>query len=68
MPLWLVTANWSDDEAGLTHQCEVNVPTEDEAVREVVMRLPSRPKHIEVKLLSEDLAPDLGPGQARKLA
>ena len=67
MPLWLVTASWSDDEAQLTQQWEVNVPTEDEAVREIVMLLPSKPQHVEVKPLSEDLAPDLGPGQARKL-
>jgi hypothetical protein len=47
----------------------VNVPTEDEAAREVVMLLPSKPQHVEVKPLSKDLAPpDLGPGQARKLA
>jgi hypothetical protein len=51
----------------LTQQWEVNVPTEDEAVREVVMLLPSKPQHVEVKPLSEDLAPDLGLGQARKL-
>jgi len=67
MALWLVMATWSDDEAELTQQWEVNVATEDEAVREVVMLLPSRPQHIEVKLLSEHPAPDLGPGQARKL-
>jgi hypothetical protein len=67
MPLWLVTASWSDDEAELTQQWEVNVPTEDEAVREVSMLLPSKPQHVDVKLLSQDLAPDLGPGQARKL-
>ena len=68
MPLWLVTASWSDDEAELTQQWEVNVSSENEAVREVVMLLPSKPQHVEVKLLSEDLAPDLGPGQARKLS
>lgn len=68
MPLWLVTASWSDDEAELTQQWEVNVSSENEAVREVVMLLPSKPQHVEVKPLTEDLAPDLGPGQARKLA
>ena len=68
MPLWLVTASWSDDEAELSSQWEVNVPTEDEAVREVVMLLPNKPQHVEVKPLSEDLAPDLGPGQPRKVA
>ena len=68
MALWLVTASWGEDDAELTQQWEVNVPTEDEAVREVVMLLPGKPQHVEVKLLSEDLAPDLGPGQARKLS
>jgi hypothetical protein len=67
MPLWLVTASWSDDEAELTQQWEVNVPTEDEAVREVVMLLPSKPQHVEVKLLSEWGTPDLGPGEAKRL-
>jgi hypothetical protein len=67
MALWLVTASWNDDEAELTQQWEVNVLTEDEAVREVTMLLPSKPHHIEAKLVSEDLAPDLGLGQARKL-
>jgi hypothetical protein len=67
MPLWLVTASWSDDEAQLTEQWEVNSPTEDEAVREVVMLLPSKPQHVEAKRLSENLAPDLAPGQVRKL-
>ena len=63
-----MTASWSDDEAEVTQQWEVNVPTEDEAVREVVMLLPSKPQHVEVKPLSDDFAPDLGPGQTRKLA
>jgi hypothetical protein len=67
MPLWLVTASWDDDEAQLTQQWEVNVPTEDEAAREVAMLLPSKLQHVEVKLLSEEFAPDLSPGQARKL-
>ena len=67
MPLWLVTASWDDDEAQLTQQWEVNVPTEDEAAREVAMLLPSKPQHVGVKLLSEEFAPDLSPGQARKL-
>ncbi len=67
MALWLVTASWSDDEAELTQQWEVNVPTEDEAVREVMMLLPSKPQHVEAKLLSQDAASDLGPGQARVL-
>jgi hypothetical protein len=66
--LWLVTASWSDDEAELAQQWEVNVPTEDEAVREVMMLLPTRPHHVEATLLSDDVAPDLGPGQARKLS
>jgi hypothetical protein len=67
MPLWLVTASWSDDEAEFTQQWEVNVPTEDEAVSEVVMLLPSKPQHVEAKHLSGDPAPDLAPGRARKL-
>ena len=67
MPLWLVTASWSDDEAELTQQWEVNVSSENEAVREVVMLLPSKPQHVEVKLLAQEVPPDLGPGQAKKL-
>ena len=67
MALWLVTASWSDDGAELKQQLEVNVPTEDEAVREVVMLLPSKPLHVEAKRLSENFPPDLAPGQAKKL-
>jgi hypothetical protein len=67
MALWLVTASWSDDEAQLTQQWEVNVPTEGEAVREVMMLLPSKPHHVEAKLLLAGVPPDLGPGQARRL-
>jgi hypothetical protein len=68
MALWLVTASWTDDEAELTQQWEVNVPTEEEAVREVTMLLPARPHHVEVKPLSDSVAPDLVPGQVRKLS
>jgi hypothetical protein len=68
MVLWLVTASWTDDEAELAQQWEVNLPTEDEAVQEVVMLLPTRPHHVEAKLLSDDVAPDLRPGEARKLS
>ena len=68
MALWLVTANLSDDEAELTQRWEVNAPTEEEAVREVLMVLPNKPHHLEAKLILEDIAPDLGPGQARKLS
>jgi hypothetical protein len=68
MALWLVTASWTDDEAELAQQWEVNVPTEDEALREVMMLLPTRPQHVEAKLLPDHVAPDLGPGQVRKLS
>ena len=68
MAYWLVTARWSDDDTEMTEQWEVNASTEDEAVREVAMLLPAKPQHLAAKLLPEDIAPDLGPGQARKLA
>jgi hypothetical protein len=67
MALWLVTASWLDDEAELTQQWEVNVPTEHEAVREVTMLLPSKPHHVEAKLLAEGPATDPGPGRAKRL-
>jgi hypothetical protein len=68
MAVWLVTARWIEDEAELIQQWEVNVPTEDEAVREVVMLLPSKPHHVEAKLLAGPAPPDLAPGQVRKLS
>ena len=68
MALWLVTASWSDDEAELTQQWAVNAPSENEAVRAVVLMLPSKPQHVDVQRLPAEHAPDLGPGQARKLA
>lgn len=70
---WRRLALWQSDRitrfldlrlAQLTQQWEVNVPTEDEAVREVSMLLPSKRQHVDAKLLSEAL----GPGQARKLS
>jgi hypothetical protein len=67
MALWLVTASWSDDEAELTQQWEVNVPTEDEAIRDVALLLPRKPQHVEVRRLSQEAAPDLVPGQARRV-
>ena len=67
MALWLVTASWSDDEAELTQQWEVNVPTKTKRSERSSMLLPSKPQHVEAKLLSQDVASDLGPGQARML-
>jgi hypothetical protein len=60
-----VTAGWSDGEAELTQQWEVNAPSRDEAVREVFMLLPTRPHHVEAKLIAKDVAPELLPGEAR---
>jgi len=67
MALWLVTASWSDDDADLTQRWEVNVPTKDEAVRDVTMLLPQKPHRVEARRIAKGLAPDLAPGQARKL-
>ena len=67
MPIWLVTAIWSDDDGEQTQRWEVTAPTRDEAARDVLLLVPIRPHHVEAKCLSEDVAPDLGPGQARTL-
>jgi hypothetical protein len=67
MALWLVTAIWIDDDAELTQQWEINAASQDEATRDVVMLLPTKPHHVEATRLPKDAAPDLGPGQARKL-
>lgn len=67
MPIWLVTAIWTDDDGEQTQRWEVNARTREEAARDVLLLVTIRPHHVEAKRLFEDVAPDLGPGQARKL-
>lgn len=67
MTLWLVKATWIDDEAERTEQWEVNAVTQDEAVKEVLMLLATKPHHVEAKPMPGDVQPPLGPGTARKV-
>ncbi len=68
MPLWLVRASWRDDEAEVTQRWEVNAPSETAALREVEMMLARRAESIDAKLLPDDAAPDLAPGEVRQLS
>ncbi len=62
MAVWLVTAIWTDDEGEQTQRWEVNAPTRDEAAREVLLLVPTRPHYVEAKRLPKDVAIDLTPG------
>jgi hypothetical protein len=72
MPVWLVKATWTEDEAEATEQWEVNAATAQDAVAEVTTRLRFHPHHVEARLrLAEveekDRAKALQPGQVRRI-
>ena len=67
MTLWLVRATWIDDEAERTEQWEVNAATQEEAAREVLALLPTKPHHLEAKPVPGEEQPPLGPGAARRV-
>jgi hypothetical protein len=72
MSIWLVKATWSEDEAEVSEQWEMNAITAHDAVKGVTTRLRFNPHHIEARLFSEDAehktrAIDLLPGEARRL-
>ena len=68
MALWLVKATWAGDDAERTEQWEVVAAAADEALREAVMLLPTKPHHVEVKRLSDEVDPPLQPGRVRRLS
>lgn len=47
MPIWIVKATWTEDEADATEQWEVSAKAAHDAVREVTMHLRFPPHHIE---------------------
>jgi hypothetical protein len=56
MPIWLVKATWTEDEAEASEQWEVKADTAQDAVREVTTHLRFAPRHIEAKLSSAESA------------
>jgi hypothetical protein len=72
MPLWLVKATWTADEAESSEQWEVNADTVQDAVQAVAAHLRFHPHHIEARQLAsmaarDALATDLAPGEARRI-
>lgn len=63
MPIWLVKATWTEDDAEASEQWEVKADTARDAVREVTTHLRFPPHHIEAKLRSAEGAgqmPEIG--------
>jgi len=71
MPIWIVQATWTEDEADVTERWQVNAPTAHEAVREATMHIRFPPHHVEARQhsLARDKMPafDLTPGQIRRI-
>jgi hypothetical protein len=72
MPLWLVKATWTADEAESSEQWEVNAETVQDAVRAVATHLRFHPHHVEARRCEPEgadkaIAADLAPGEARRI-
>jgi hypothetical protein len=72
MQIWLVKATWTEDEAEVSEQWEVNAATAHDAVKEVTTHLRFQPHHVEARHrlpVTEDNARaiNLPPGQARRI-
>jgi hypothetical protein len=67
MPVWLVTTIRVDDDRETIESWRVNAPTQAEAVREVAALSSIKGHRIEAKLLGEEEAGTLVPGQATRV-
>lgn len=72
MPIWLVKATWTEDEAEASEQWHVNAGTAHDAVKEVSTHLRFHPNHVEARQCVPErddgsLVADLAPGQARRI-
>jgi hypothetical protein len=63
----LVQATWTADEAEASERWEVNAGTAHDAIRALSTHLRFQPHHVEAKLCRGETAPDLAPGEARRL-
>ncbi len=73
MPVWLVRATWTEDEAEANEQWEVNADTAHDAVKAVVKHIRFQPHHVEARQCKpesadEALVMDLPPGKARRIS
>jgi hypothetical protein len=72
VPIWLVRATWTEDEAEASEQWEVNAETAHDALKAVATHLHFQPHHIEARQCApettqEAVASVLSPGEARRL-
>ena len=72
MPIWLVRATWTEDEAEASERWEVNAETAHDALKAVATHLRFQPHHVEARrcapeAMQEAVAAGLSPGQARRL-
>ena len=72
MPVWLVRATWTADEAEASEQWAVNADTAHHAVEAVTTHIRFQPHHVEARVCSAEAADeararDLLPGEARRL-
>jgi hypothetical protein len=72
MPIWLVRATWTADEAEASEQWAVNADTAHHAVQAVTTHIRFPPHHVEARVCSAEGADeartrDLLPGEARRV-
>jgi hypothetical protein len=72
MAIWIVKATWTEDEADVSEQWEVNAPTAHDAIREATTHIRFPPHHVEARQRrpgAGDFAvdSDLLPGEVRRL-
>jgi hypothetical protein len=69
MPIWVVRATWTEDEADVSERWEVNAPTAHDAVREVMAHIRFQPHHVEARHCGpeEISGADLPPSHARRI-
>jgi hypothetical protein len=72
VPIWLVRATWTEDEAESSEQWEVNAETAYDALNAVATHLRFKPHHVEARQCApegtqEAIAAGLSPGEARRL-
>jgi hypothetical protein len=69
VPIWLVKATWTEDEAEASERWEVNAATAHDALKAVEPHLCFQPHHVEARLCAPEAAvADLSPGETRRLA
>jgi len=66
MPIWLVKATWTEDEAEASEQWETNAATAHDAVKQATSHMRFLPHHVEARL--EQRATILQPGDVRRIA